>query len=171
MRRSFSFVDYMTPNFARVKRESQTAAERDTRIANKSRQKAREKGVMPPAKKSPAKKAPAKKAPAKTIAKKAPAKKSPAKKAPAKKAPAKKAPAKKSPAKKAPAKKAPAKKSPAKKAPAKDGKAMLYAPAEGSNVDVTARIKAAIAVLQDAPLSKVKAEAATKLLEGVLKVL
>ena len=137
------------------------ARRESTLVAGKRRQKAREKGVMPPAKKSPAKKAPAK-----TIAKKAPAKKSPAKKAPAKKAPAKKAPAKKSPAKKAPAKKAPA-----KKAPAKDGKAMLYAPAEGSNVDVTARIKAAIAVLQDAPLSKVKAEAATKLLEGVLKVL
>ena len=93
----------------------------------------------------------------KTIAKKAPAKKTAAK------APAKKAPAKKSPAKKAA-------KSPAKKTAAGE-KAMLYAPAEGSNVDVAARLKAAIAVLNDAPLSKVKAEAVTKLLEGALKVL
>ena len=48
---------------------------------------------------------------------------------------------------------------------------MLYAPAEGSDLDVKARIKAAMAILKDEPISAIKAEAAAGLLEGVLKVL
>ena len=99
-----------------------------------------------------------------------PAKKTIAKKAPAKKVPAKKAPAKKAPATKAPATKAPAKKSPAKNA-AKDEKAMLFAPAAGSDLDIQTRIKAVIAILQDAPVSAPKAAAAAMILEGVLKVM
>ena len=92
-------------------------------------------------------------APKKTIAKKAPAKKAPAKKAPAKKAPAKKAPAKKSPAKSA------------------KEKAMLFAPASGSSLDIQVRVKAVIAVLSDTPVSATKAEGAKTILEGVLKML
>ena len=86
-----------------------------------------------------------------------------------------KAPAKKSAAAKKPAaakKTAASKKSAATKKPAAKGaKAMLYAPAEGSDLDVKARIKAAMAILKDEPISAIKAEAAAGLLEGVLKVL
>ena len=89
---------------------------------------------------------------------------------PAKKTIAKKAPAKKAPATKAPAKKAPAAKKPAAKSP-KDEKAMLFAPASGSDLDIQTRIKAVIAILQDAPVSAPKAEAAAMILEGVLKVM
>ena len=84
-----------------------------------------------------------------------------------------KAPAKKSAAKKPAAKKTAAsnKSAATKKPAAKGGKAMLYAPAEGSDLDVKARIKAAMAILKDEPISAIKAEAAAGLLEGVLKVL
>ena len=75
------------------------------------------------------------------------------------------------PAKKASAKKpAAAKKTIAKKPAGKD-KALLFAPAKGSTLDVTTRIKAVIAVLEDAPVSEAKAQGAVTILQGVLKML
>ena len=100
---------------------------------------------------------------AKKVAKKPAKKAAPAKKTVAKKAPAKKKPA----AKKSPAKKA-AKKAPAKKAASTKEKAMLYAPSKGSELDIKTRIKAVCAILDVAPVSAVKAQAASKVLQGVL---
>ena len=76
----------------------------------------------------------------------------------------------------APPKKTIAKKTPpkskvaAKKSPATEKK-MLYQPAEGSDIDIKVRLKAVIAVLEDAPVSEAKAEAAAEILKGVLKLM
>tara|TARA_B110001452_G_scaffold236144_1_gene215282 strand:- start:2237 stop:2497 length:261 start_codon:yes stop_codon:yes gene_type:complete len=76
------------------------------------------------------------------------------------------------PAKKASAKKpAAAKKTIAKKPAADKDTALLFAPAAGSMLDVTVRIKAVIAVLEDAPVSEAKAQGAVTILQGVLKML
>jgi len=48
---------------------------------------------------------------------------------------------------------------------------MLYAPESGSDVDIAARVKAAIAILNDKPGSALKTQAAVAVLEGVLKVM
>tara|TARA_B100000795_G_scaffold162610_1_gene122151 strand:+ start:71 stop:436 length:366 start_codon:yes stop_codon:yes gene_type:complete len=108
----------------------------------------------------------------KPAAKKAATAKKPAAKKPAtaKKPAAKKAATAKKPAA---AKKAAAKKpAAAKKAAASlGGKKMLYAPESGSDVDIAARVKAAIAILNDKPGSALKTQAAVVVLEGVLKVM
>ena len=54
---------------------------------------------------------------------------------------------------------------------ASPGKKMLYAPESGSDVDIAARVKAAIAILNDKPGSALKTQAAVVVLEGVLKVM
>ena len=59
----------------------------------------------------------------------------------------------------------------AKKAVASPGKKMMYAPERGSDVDIAARLKATIAILNDKPGSALKTQAAVVVLEGVLKVL
>ena len=59
----------------------------------------------------------------------------------------------------------------AKKPVASPGKKMLYAPESGSDVDIAARVKAAIAILNDKPGSALKTQAAVVVLESVLKVL
>ena len=51
------------------------------------------------------------------------------------------------------------------------GKAMLFAPATGSDVDLKVRIKAVVAILEDVPVSDIKAKAAAALLQDVLKYL
>ena len=86
---------------------------------------------------------------------------------------AKRAAAKKkaAPVKKAVAKKSPAKKAAASKPTKQEGKAMLYAPAAGSALDVTTRIKAVIAILDDAPVSEAKAKGACVILAKVLEML
>ena len=76
------------------------------------------------------------------------------------------APPKKTIAKKTPPK---ASKAAAKKSPATEKKT-LYQPAEGSDIDIKVRLKAVIAVLEDAPVSEAKAEAAAEILKGVLKL-
>lgn len=55
--------------------------------------------------------------------------------------------------------------------PPSSGKKMLYAPESGSDVDIAARVKAAIAILNDKPGSALKTQAAVVVLEGVLKVM
>ncbi len=69
--------------------------------------------------------------------------------------------------------KKPAKKAPAKKAASSKKKetAMLFAPEPGSDLDIKARIKAVIAVLQDSPVSDDRAGAAAEILNGVLKMI
>ena len=106
----------------------------------------------------------------KTIVKSAAKKPAAKKAATAKKPAAKKAATAKKPAA---AKKAAAKKpAAAKKAAASlGGKKMLYAPESGSDVDIAARVKAAIAILNDKPGSALKTQAAVVVLEGVLKVM
>ena len=85
------------------------------------------------------------------------------------KKPATQAAKKASPAKTKPAAK---KASPAKPAAKKAaGKAMLFAPATGSDVDLKVRIKAVVAILEDVPVSDIKATAAAALLQDVLKYL
>ena len=85
------------------------------------------------------------------------------------KKPATQAAKKASPAKTKPAAK---KASPAKPAAKKAaGKAMLFAPATGSDVDLKVRIKAVVAILEDVPVSDIKAKAAAALLQDVLKYL
>ena len=51
------------------------------------------------------------------------------------------------------------------------GKKMRYGPESGSDVDIAARVKAAIAILNDKPGSALKTQAAVAVLEGVLKVM
>ena len=79
--------------------------------------------------------------------------------------------AKKTPPKKTAAKKSPAKASSGKKATSDTNKKMLYEPAAGSDMDIRVRIKAVIAVLEDAPVSAAKAEGAAEILKGVLKLM
>lgn len=81
------------------------------------------------------------------------------------------APVKKAVAKKAVAKKSPAKKAAPSKPTKQEGKAMLYAPAAGSALDVMTRIKAVIAILDDAPVSQAKAKGACLILTKVLEML
>ena len=58
-----------------------------------------------------------------------------------------------------------------KKAPVAKDKAMLFAPAAGSDLDLKVRVKAVCAVLEDAPVSEAKAKAALTILQGVLELM
>ena len=78
------------------------------------------------------------------------------------------APPKKTIAKKTPPKRQSA--AAAKKQSPATEKKMLYQPAEGSDIDLRVRLKAVIAVLEDAPVSEAKASAAAEILKGVLKL-
>ena len=123
------------------------------------------KPASKPASKSSVTKKIAKPAVKRPVAKKAATAKKPAaaKKAAAKKPAAKKAAASQSRTKKATKKPPSSSSSP--------GKKMLYAPESGSDVDIAARVKAAIAILNDKPGSALKTQAAVAVLEGVLKVM
>ena len=63
-------------------------------------------------------------------------------------------------------------KAPAKKAATKSKEtAMMFAPEPGSDLDLKARLKAVIAVLEDAPVSAAKAAGAANLVQGVIDLL